>query len=80
MSHCFVGVCSSRVHCAEIGRCFSTPEPDPPTARMLTARELHDCGVCHGSGAMEQIAIAVQRKFMEVNGIAGVTGKEGVTK
>lgn len=30
--HCAVGVCSSPVHCKEIGRCFSAPaSPAPAT-------------------------------------------------
>lgn len=39
MSHCTVGVCSSPVHCEEIGRCFSAPRcrtgtnPPPTSAK-----------------------------------------------
>lgn len=33
--HCAVGVCSSPVHCKEIGRCFSAPDPTDLSASQL---------------------------------------------
>lgn len=40
MSHCAVGVCSSPVHCTEIGRCFATPQPAAPGSLVLDPSEV----------------------------------------
>lgn len=41
MNACTVGVCSSPVHCDEIGRCFSArvPAPAPPATAAATCDE-----------------------------------------
>ncbi len=38
-NHCAVGVCSSPVHCNEIGRCFSAPEA--PTKAAVAQQACH---------------------------------------
>lgn len=41
MTNCEVGVCSSPVHCAEIGRCFSAAVRPPKAVMMFICEVPH---------------------------------------